>query len=117
MRVRAREHTLRFDMQIESEADAIRNNVDDLAQRCACIDEWRLADARLFAALVEGAEELEELHVQLCELAQSGQCLAWVRIRARAADLREMIDDLRVLRMCVQSRILELSIGAQPSAF
>jgi len=95
-------------MNLQDEADALRQKVDDLALGPASLDDWRLADARLFAALVEGRSELNDLQRKMCELARSHRPdWSWFEVHQQTRQLIELLDDLCVLRMCVQSRICE----------
>jgi len=100
-------------MKLDDEAEAIRLVVDDLAQRCADLEEWQLADARLFAALVEGTTQMSELQLEMCQLVKTSHDPTWCWFEKHAATraLAEIVDDLRVLRMCVRSRIFELEAG------
>jgi hypothetical protein len=104
-------------MDLQHEADALREKVDDLALGPASLEDWRLADARLFAALVEGRSELVELQRRMCELAESHHPdWSWFQVHARTRELVELLDDLCVLRMCVQSRICEIFVTAAETA-
>jgi hypothetical protein len=95
------------------EADAVRVKVDELALSRATIDDWRLVDAQLFHAVVEAQQQVAEVQRQMLELAKSSQpSWCWFEKQAEMLELRETIDDLRVLRLCVKSRIFELEAGA-----
>lgn len=95
-------------MSLQDEADALRQKVDDLALGPASLDDWRLADARLFAALVEGRSELNDLQRKMCELVKSHRPdWSWFEVHQQTRRIVEILDDLCVLRMCVQSRIVE----------
>ena len=104
-------------MKLQDEADALRQQVDDLALGPASLDDWRLADARLFAALVEGRSELTDLQRKMCELAKSHHPdWSWFEVHQQTREIVEILDDLCVLRMCVQSRICELFATAAETA-
>jgi hypothetical protein len=100
-------------MSWHDEADAVRIKVDELALSRATVDDWRLVDAQLFHALVEAKQQADKLHREMVEVAQSARPdWCWFEKRGEMLELREVMDDLRVLRMCVQSRIFELEAGA-----
>lgn len=100
-------------MKLEHEAEVLREHVDELALGCAGVEAWRLADARLFHALLEGQLEISTLQSEMVALVKSSKPnWCWFETHAGLRRLREVLDDLRVLRMCVQSRIYELEAGA-----
>lgn len=104
-------------MKLQDEADALRQKVDDLALGPASLDDWRLADARLFAALVEGRSELDDLQRKMCELVESHRPdWSWFKVHQQTRQIVEILDDLCVLRMCVQSRICEEFVTAAERA-
>jgi hypothetical protein len=100
-------------MALIDEADALRDQVDELAMCAATLDDWRLVDARLSHALVDGKLEIASLQAEMVALVKSSKPnWCWFQTHSRLRELRELLEDLRVLRMCVQSRIYELEQGA-----
>ena len=100
-------------MSLVNEAEALREKVDELAQDNASVEDWRLADARLFHALLEGQLEINRLQGEMITLVKSSKPnWAWFQTHASLRSLRSILDELRVLRMCVRSRIYELEAGA-----
>ncbi|HEY5924601.1 MAG TPA: hypothetical protein VIV11_23140 [Kofleriaceae bacterium] len=96
-------------MRLDDEADEVRSAVDDLALRCACLDEWRAADARMCTVMQTAQQQLAALQRRMTELVKSSQPgWSWFATLARARELHELLDDLRVLEICVRSRIFEL---------
>ena len=99
-------------MSWHDEADAVRVKVDELALTQATIDDWRLVDAQLFHAIVEAQQQVAAVQREMLHLARSSQpSWCWFEKQAEMLELRETMDDLRVLRMCVRSRIFELESG------
>jgi hypothetical protein len=104
-------------MSCRDEAEALRDKIDDLAQRSASVDDWKLLDAQLYHALVEGQIEINTLQSEMIALVKSSKPnWCWFQTHQSLRELREVLDDLRVLRMCVQSRIYELDAGANQAA-
>lgn len=102
-------------MSWTEEADAVRAKVDELALSPCTVEDWRLVDAQLFHALVEAQHEVSAVQRQMLELVKTSKpSWCWFEKQAAMLELREAMDDLRVLRMCVQSRIFELEAGAEP---
>src|SRR5688500_9167350 len=100
-------------MSCRAEAEALRDKIDDLAQRSASVESWKLLDAQLFHALVEGQFEINALQGEMIALVKTSKPnWCWFQTHQSLRELREVLDDLRVLRMCVQSRIYELEAGA-----
>jgi hypothetical protein len=100
-------------MSWEDEASAVRDKIDELAMRQANLDDWRLVDAQLFHTLVEAQQHVANEQRAMLQLARSSQpSWCWFEKQAKLLELRETMDDLRVLRMCVRSRIFELEAGA-----
>jgi hypothetical protein len=101
-------------MRWNDEADAVRAKVDDLALSQATVEDWRLVDAQLFHALVEVQQEVTAVRCAMLDLVKSSRpSWCWFEKQAALLELRETLDDLRILRMCVQSRIFELEAGAE----
>ena len=101
-------------MSWNDEADAVRIKVDELALSHATIEDWRLVDAQLFHALVEAQQEVCAVQCAMLALVKSSRpSWCWFEKQAEMLALRETMDDLRILRMCVQSRIYELEAGAE----
>jgi hypothetical protein len=104
-------------MSLNDEADALRDKINDLALGPSTVEDWRLADARLFHALLEGQLEIQAKQSEMIALVKSSKPnWCWFEAHAAVRELREVLDDLRVLRMCVQSRIYELEAGATQAA-
>jgi hypothetical protein len=100
-------------MMAIDEACSLRDKVDELAMCAATVEDWRLVDARLFHAMMEGQHEITALQAEMIALVKSSKPnWCWFETHAKLRELREVLDDLRVLRMCVQSRIYELECGA-----
>ena len=100
-------------MNATEEAESLRDKVDELAMSAATLDDWRLVDARLFHAMVESKLEITSLQAEMIALVKcSKPNWCWFEKHSKLRELRELLDDLRVLRMCVQSRIYELECGA-----
>jgi hypothetical protein len=101
-------------MSWNEHADAVRARVDDLALSAASLEDWKRVDADLFGALVEVQRLVTELRTEMLELVKAETpSWGWVEKQRVMLELREAMDDLRVLRMCVQSRIFELEAGAE----
>jgi hypothetical protein len=104
-------------MSWNEEAEAVRDKVDELAMTQACIDDWRLVDAQLFHALVEVQQEAIQLRCEMVALVKSSKPnWCWFEKHAAMRELHEVMNDLRVLQMCVRSRIFELEAGATQAA-
>jgi hypothetical protein len=98
-------------MSWEDEAAAVRDRVDELAMKQASIDDWRLADIQIVHALVEAQQHVAELQGEMVALIKSSKPnWCWFEKHAAMREIRE-VDDLRVLRMCVRTRIYELEAG------
>jgi hypothetical protein len=102
-------------MSWNDEADAARGKVDELALSPATADEWRRVDGQLCHALDEARREAARLQRELIAVVQEPGW-SWFENRAALLELREAVDDLCVLRMCVQSRIFELEAGLARAA-
>ncbi|HEY5948636.1 MAG TPA: hypothetical protein VIV40_24255 [Kofleriaceae bacterium] len=104
-------------MALHDEADALREQVDHLALGPSTVEDWRLADAKLFHAMMEGQLEVQALQGEMIKLVKTTRpSWCWFEKHAAVRELVELLDDLRVLRMCVRSRIYELEAGdAQPA--
>lgn len=105
-------------MSWEDEATAIRDRVDELAMQQADLDDWRLADLQLVHALAEAHHQVVQIQAEMRALVESSKPnWCWFEKHAAVRQIREVMEDLRVLRMCVRTRIFELEAGgAQPSA-
>lgn len=100
-------------MSVVTEAEALREKVDELALGNASVEDWRLAGACLLHALVEGQQQIDHLQREMVALVKSSKPnWEWFQTHAALRSLRGILDELRVLRMCVQSRIYELEAGA-----
>jgi DNA repair exonuclease SbcCD ATPase subunit len=99
-------------MSWEDEAATIRDRVDELAMKQATADDWRLADLQLVHALAEAQQQIATLQGEMVKLIKSSKPnWCWFRTHAEIREIREVMDDLRVLRMCVRTRIFELEAG------
>jgi hypothetical protein len=99
------------------EAEAVREQVDELAMKHAGLDEWRLIDARLVHALVEAQQHATELQGEMVALVKTSKpCWQWFQTHQAMREVHEVMDDLRVLQMCVRSRIFELEAGEAQAA-
>ena len=100
-------------MTLYEEANALREQIDELARGSTSVEQWRIAEAAMTRVMREGRRHIEDLESEietLCDSAQS--CWRWVSASAELRELREALDDLLVLRMCMQSRIFELEASA-----
>ena len=103
-------------MSWNEHANAVRARVDELALSEATVDDWHRVDAELFRTLVEVHQQVGALRSEMLNLVKSSQpSWCWFEKQQAMLELREAMDDLRVLRMCVQSRIFELEAGAEQS--
>ena len=101
-------------MSWNEHANAVRARVDELALSAATVDDWRRVDAELFRTLVEVQQQAGALRGEMLDLVKSSQpSWCWFEKQAAMLELREAMDDLRILRMCVQSRIFELEAGVE----
>ncbi len=104
-------------MSWADEAAAVRDRVDQLAMTQASLDDWRFADVQLVHALAEAQHQITTLQAEMVALIKSSKPnWCWFQTHATLREIREVMDDLRVLRLCVRTRIFELETSeAQPS--
>ncbi len=104
-------------MSWNDEAEAVRDKVDELAMTQAGLEDWRLVDAQLFHVLLEVQQQAMQLRCEMVTLVKSSTPnWCWFEKHAAMRELHELMDDLRVLQMCVRSRIFELEAGASLAA-
>lgn len=104
-------------MSWNDEAQAVRDKIDELAMTQADLDDWRLVDAQLYHALFEVKQQAMQLRCEMVTLVKSSKpSWCWFEKHAAMRELHEVMDDLRVLQMCVRSRIFELEAGVTLAA-
>ncbi len=80
-------------MSCRDEAEALRDKIDDLAQRAASVESWKLLDAQLFHALVEGQFEINALQSEMIALVKTSKPnWCWFQTHQSLRELREAID-------------------------
>lgn len=96
-------------MEIVREARAIRESVSRLEHSAATTAQWRQLDARVFQLILDTqvqlvAEQRTTMERSLPRL-RAG---SWTRAHARVQQLVELLDELHLVRIGVQSRIFEI---------
>ena len=100
-------------MSLYDEAVTLREKVDQLAHGPATLKEWHGAEAAMLDVLRAGHRQMELLEERMSALVESGKPgWCWFEAQASHRGLSQLLDDLLVLRICVQSRIFELEAGA-----
>lgn len=105
-------------MKIDDEVEALRSQLDMLEQGPAKLGDWHRLDARAARALIQAQHAIAVLQQDLIGFVRAEPPdPAWVRKQREAQQIREVMAELHIIRLCVESRILEHEAERNQSGF
>jgi len=94
---------------LETELEALREQIDELAHGAAPIAAWYRMRDHVSEVIVHGQLRVMALRREMIRKARSSTPnWSWFETHAGMHEVREQLDQLALLRMCVDSRIFEL---------
>lgn len=96
-------------MQLANEVETLRERFARLEEGASVLGDWLRLEARAARALIHGANQLLCLQREMLELGcDELPDPQWYSKRHVASAVVEAMDEIRVVRMCAQSRVFEL---------
>lgn len=102
-----RPHVLRA-MKLDDDLVALNDKLEQLETGPAVIGDWHRLEARAARLLIHAQNELTSVQRDLIDFVRAEPPdPRWYALQARARRIRDAMEELRMLRMCAQSRLFE----------
>ena len=103
---------------LESNEEALRDKLARLEEGPAVVGDWHRLEASAARALIGAQYELSAIQAEMLDSVRSSPPdPRWHARQRRLQDMREMMDELRLIRMCAQSRLFEIEAEASQTSF
>ncbi len=105
-------------MNLADELDGLHGKLAQLEQGDAVVGDWHRFEARAARALVRGQSQLAYLQRQMIELVRiEPPDPRWFGLLSNVHTLRDLMQEIRMVRLCAESRIIELQAEANQREF
>ena len=105
-------------MKLVIERLVLHERLAQLEQGPAVIGDWHRLEARAGRALVHGQTQLARLQREMLELVRvEPPAPEWLALLSSVHAVRDTMEEVRIVRLCAESRILELQAEAGQRGF
>jgi len=99
-------------MKIAHELRALHEKLEQLEDGPSVVGDWHRLEARVARMLIHTQNELTGLQRDLIDLVRAEPPdPRWYELQARTRALRDGMQELRMLRLCAQSRLFEHEVA------
>lgn len=105
-------------MKLDDELAALHARLEQLESSNAVIGDWHRLEARVARLLIHAQNELTVVQRELIDFVRAEPPdPRWHRLQTHARRIRDAMEELRMLRMCAQSRLFENEAAESQSDF
>lgn len=95
-------------MKLDDELAALNDKLEQLETAPSVIGDWHRLEARVARLLIHAQNELTAVQRDLIDFVRAEPPdPRWYELQAHARRIRDAMEELRMLRMCAQSRLFE----------
>jgi hypothetical protein len=103
---------------IHDDFKTLQQRLDQLEAGPAAIGDWHRLEARAARTMVAAQNEIAALQARMLDLVRAEPPHpTWLEAQARIRAIRELMDDLRLIRLSAQGRIFEHEAAATQHDF
>ena len=105
-------------MNVVDELAVVHEKLEQLEEGPAVVGDWHRFEARVGRMLVHAQNELTRLQRDLIELVRAEPPdRRWHELQVQTRALRDAMEELRMLRLCAQSRLFEYEAASAQTDF
>jgi hypothetical protein len=105
-------------MKFVDELAALHEKLEQLEEGPSVVGDWHRLEARVGRMLIHAQNELTRLQRDLIDLVRvQPPDPRWAELRVQTRALRDGMEELRMLRLCAQSRLFEYEAADAQTEF
>lgn len=95
-------------MKLDDELGALHEKLESLEHGPAVIGDWHRLEARVARLMIHAQNELTSVQRELIDFVRAAPPdPRWHQLQSRAQWIRNAMEEMRMIRMCAQSRLFE----------